>query len=66
MLRSLARRIAWAVAIKVLLPEHSQNPEIVRRFFNGARAATRGREGPRDLWRSHGLTTDSVRSRAAQ
>jgi serine/threonine-protein kinase len=29
------------VAIKVLLPEHSQNPEIVQRFFNEARAATR-------------------------
>ena len=29
------------VAIKVLLPEHSQNPELVQRFFNEARAATR-------------------------
>jgi serine/threonine-protein kinase len=29
------------VAIKVLLPEHSGNPELVQRFFNEARAATR-------------------------
>jgi len=29
------------VAIKVLLPEHSSDPELVQRFFNEARAATR-------------------------
>ncbi|HWO22986.1 MAG TPA: serine/threonine-protein kinase [Kofleriaceae bacterium] len=29
------------VAIKVLLPQHSQNAELVQRFFNEARAATR-------------------------
>src|SRR5262245_45850963 len=29
------------VAIKVLLTEHSRNPELVQRFFNEARAATR-------------------------
>ncbi|MBL8622800.1 MAG: protein kinase [Myxococcales bacterium] len=34
-------QLGYRVAVKVLLPEYTRNPEIVARFFNEARAASR-------------------------